>query len=592
MTDPSGKAPPTPPAVASAARNRPHRLAAAGIVVTALGLSAAAGWYNSATNDEPYHILAAWSAVAEGAGDLCVEHPVLVWYPAGLAVQALRLEGSPDPPVQRLHTLPVQIRAFLYSNRADSLAILRVARLAMLPFLALLLLGAYAWARDLGGPAAGLWALGLLAAQPLVLGHGFVVHTDIAAAACWVWTGTWLHRWLRGRPRAWLMTGLWLGLALLAKFSSVHLALLVALVILSAALRPERRREIFKLAGTTLVAGVVLVAGTWPGVRNATVQTIVQLQELHGGRRTGGESSFRAVSRIAPASVPAAHWILGLVFVAETNRLGQGVNYFLGSVRTDGFPLYFPVALALKVTAPFLAALLWAGVMSIRRRPPPSALPLALAAGFFLAVTGSSYNIGARHIMPVLPLLAVAAGCAVLRWRLAARIALALGLAACAAASFPHFIAHFSILAGGSRHGDRYLHDSNLDWGQDWVRLARLAERQEWRPLAYLYLGPADPGAHLPGARALQAMDAPPDIGFVAASRWAETLGPAYLAAQGLGEESAALAQLVGALRRQAVPVARVGHSITVYGLQAPALSPAQPPKPARPPAGDSGPGS
>lgn len=566
-----------------------ERIAAAGMILAAVGLTCLAGWNNSATNDEPYFSLAAWSAVAEGTGDLCIEHPVLAWYLPGSALQMLNLEGTPQPPGHRLLGVSNQIRAFLYDNRAPPMVILRVARMAMLPFLILLLAGTYTWARDVCGPAAGLWGLGFIASQPLILGHAFVVHTDIPAAAGWVWTGCWLHRWVRGRPHAWLGTGFWLGFTLMAKFSGVQLALFVSLAALLISLRPGRRKEVLRLFGTAAVAGAVFVAGTWPAVRNATPEGISQLTELHGTRWPGSGSRLEAVRRLARFSVPAAHWALGLVYVAETSRHGQGVNYFFGRTSSEGFLLYFPAALALKVTAPFLAAILWTVVWAVRRRPPSLVLPLSLAAGYFVVTLGTSYNIGARHLMPALPLLAVAAGCAAVRWRPFFRIAAATALAAGLALAFPHFIAHFSLLAGGSRHGSRYLHDSNLDWGQDWFRLARRARQEQWHPLNYLYLGPAHPGTHLPDAWNLLEAGVLPPKGFVAASRWAETLGPAYLAAQGLHMEAAGLDRLVSNLHRHSRPIGHVGHSINVYLLAFPNPDPGLDPPPAHPPAGGSG---
>lgn len=565
-------------------------LAAAVLIAAATGLAVAAGWNNSATNDEPYFSMAAWSAVAEGAGDLCVEHPVLAWYLPGLALQSLDLEGTALPPGQRLHRLSEQIRFFLYANRAPPMAILRVARLAMLPFLTLLLAGAYCWARDLAGPAAGLWTLGFLAAQPLVLGHAFVVHTDIPAAAGWVWTGFWLHRWVRGKGSwAWVHTGLWLGFALLAKFSGIQLALLVALAVLICSLRPERRRELARLAGAALVAGAVLIGGTWPAVRNASGEDITRLAHLHGGRWQGGETGVSLVRRVATLSTPAAHWVLGLVFVVETNRHGQGANFLFGRVSTDGFPLYFPAALILKVSGPFLLAFLWAAAVAIRRRPPSFAFPLVLAAGFLISVLGASYNIGARHLMPMLPLLAVAAGCCAVRWWPAVRTAAALALIASVALAFPHFISHFSLLAGGSRHGHRFLNDSNLDWGQDWLRLAQRADREGWRPLSYVYLGPAWPRAHLADAADLLETGGLPKPGYVAVSRWAETLGPAYLDAQGLPIEARSLHRLLDLLQRRGSSTATVGNSIRVYRLEG---HPQPRQQPAPRPAADSGPGN
>src|SRR5690606_7592659 len=87
-------------------------------------------------------------------------------------------------------------------------------------------------------------------------------------------------------------------------------------------------------------------------------------------------------------------------------------------------------------------------------------------------------NIGFRHIMPILPMLAgVAALGAVTAWQSTRNhvlrggvAALLLLFAASSARAHPDYLSYFNILAG--RNPDRVLPFSDLDWGQDLTRLA------------------------------------------------------------------------------------------------------------------------
>lgn len=549
---------------------RPRRrwLAPAAIIAAACALAAAAGWRNSATNDEPYHILASYAYVHDGVGDLNPEHPPLVKLLAGLAIAPLGLRGTEAPPVARLLVLAPEVRRFLYANTAPPQTILTVARLAMLPFLGLLLLAVYLWASDLGGRRAGLLALLATAFQPLVLGHAFVVHTDIAAAAGWTWSLFLLHRWLAGRRRAWLGLGVALGVALLVKFSAVYLLPIVGVAVLWRMRTGLRARLLAEAAGAIALAGAVVIAGTWPAVRDASSDLERDVIAAQLGQWPGTHAAVERLQRLVPVSRPLAQYALGLAYVAVNNARGQGINFFLGRTSTQGFLAYFPVALALKTTLPFLLLALWGIGAAVRRREAGDALALLAAALYLLASLGTSYNIGARHLMPVLALLAIPAARRAAAWRPRNQAVLAAALVGPALLAFPHYIAHFSLLVGGRSHGTRYLNDSNLDWGQDWLRLADLARERGWRPIEYVYLGAAFPGHDLPGGRDYIESGDQPHPGLVAISSFAAAVGPEYLAALRQGDDARRLAALLAAVRQRGEKLADVGGTIRLYRLR------------------------
>jgi hypothetical protein len=539
--------------------------APAAVAVAACLLAVAAGWNNSATNDEPYHTLAGFSYVADGHGDLNPEHPPLTKLLAGLTLAPLGLRDTAAPPVRRLYVLSQEVRRFLYFNTSAPMTILRLARLPELTFLLLLLLGVHRWSRELWGDRAALIALVAVACQPLVLGHAFLVHTDVASAAGWVWTLYLLHRWLR-RGRGWWLFGLALGGALLVKFTSVYLAPLAAATVLGDVLRTRRWRALAELAAAGAVALLVLIAGYLPVLRNVGVAeeraTIDAYMKLW--RHT--EGTARNLDGLAGISTPLAHYGLGVAYVVYSDRAGR-VNYFLGQTSLRGFGWYFPVALAIKTTAPFLALGLFGVALAVWRHEAEDLWLLLYASLYLVLSIGSTYNIGARHLMPVLPLLAMLGAHHAARWRTVPRAALLAALAAGAAASFPHYIAHFSLLIGGSAHGDAYLSDSNLDWGQDWVRLADEAKREGWRPLSYVYLGAGFPASDLPGSRDFLAGDDAVTPGIYAVSSFVAATGPAYLAATGDAQGATRLAGLLATLRERGREIADVGHTITVYRL-------------------------
>ena len=107
-------------------------------------------------------------------------------------------------------------------------------------------------------------------------------------------------------------------------------------------------------------------------------------------------------------------------------------------------------------------------------------LPLAFSLGILLSSMTSHVNIGLRHILPIYAGLSIlaAVGLAALieraptaTWAGVAAVALVSWLAATGAIRHPDYLAYFNEFAGD--HPERILVDSDLDWGQDTIRLAR-----------------------------------------------------------------------------------------------------------------------
>jgi 4-amino-4-deoxy-L-arabinose transferase-like glycosyltransferase len=210
-------------------------------------------------------------------------------------------------------------------------------------------------------------------------------------------------------------------------------------------------------------------------------------------------SPFRAAWRWVATRVPipAITFFTGADYVRFHTQSGHAASLF-GRFSSSGWWYYFPVVLFFKTPLPFLA-LAAAGLFFLRRNAL-AYVPLVL-----LAVAMSSrINIGVRHILPIYPLLTIAAAVAtVVLWR--RRRALVVLLLSWyfigTALAHPNYLAWFNEAAG--RHPERIAVDSNLDWGQDLFRLIDYAERQKLSPLYVSYFGSARWQDHLPEARPL-----------------------------------------------------------------------------------------
>ena len=196
--------------------------------------------------------------------------------------------------------------------------------------------------------------------------------------------------------------------------------------------------------------------------------------------------------------LPAISFFTGADLIRQHSAMGHGEAWLFGKSRMEGYWYYFPVVLFFKTPLPFLV-LVTAGFVSLVRRRSLVVVLIPLA---MLAVSMTSgINIGVRHVLPMYPFLTIAAACgAVLLWQHSRVLVAALGLwyLVGTAIAHPDYLAYFNEAAG--RDPIRIAADSNLDWGQD---LLRLAEVMKDEPLHISYFGSAEVRHFLPHSRQL-----------------------------------------------------------------------------------------
>jgi hypothetical protein len=122
--------------------------------------------------------------------------------------------------------------------------------------------------------------------------------------------------------------------------------------------------------------------------------------------------------------------------------------------------------------------------------------PAVAALTLLLVCLPSRINIGVRHILPIYPLLAIIGGVGACRfWGSAkpkyAGPALILALLAWQLISsirtHPDYLAYFNEFAG--QHPERILLDSDLDWGQDLLRLSAVLQQRHIDQISIAYAG-------------------------------------------------------------------------------------------------------
>lgn len=521
----------------------------AGLLLSAhLLLSARLLHEDSLTSDEPVHITAGTLAVLDRDLRINPEHPPLAKALAGLGVAAgpvtfpYGAESYVHPDAYRL------ARRFFSEPGNDPLAITARARWPLLLLSVGFGLFLFLFTQGLFGARAALITLLLYTFSPTVLGHGHLVTTD-AAVTVFSFAGFSLSclALARGSYGTAVAGGFGTGLALLSKFSGLMLlpvTLLAGCVFLARGDRGRRLRTLLVCGCVLVVAASTLLWGCWAL-----------------GAGTPG------------AATPLERYVDGLRMAGEHTRQGHShPQFFLGRVSTSGWRAYFPAAFVLK-TSIFLQLLLlvalWQGFRAapgvpLEGRRTLFASLFLFPAAYTLASMAGNLNIGFRHLMPVLPFVFLFAGVQADRMlRTRSRVAKVLvpallaGFVASTLRSYPACIGYFTEWARA--HPERYLNDSNLDWGQD---LARLAAFMDERGIERIHLDafvPDEaPEIYLKGRHERRPVDRGlPEKGWFAVSEF-YIMTSRFYKAQGLAPID--YSPLDGI-----EPEARVGSSIRVY---------------------------
>lgn len=474
---------------------RARGLAAATAAVIVLGASVAAlaSRRTSVTFDEVFMIPQGARGAVTGDFSKVYEHPpgMLLAYGAAAHLAGVRLpreyDGAITPPEVARQPGAVVIRPedtfnygqeVLFRSGNDPGQIVNATRLV-----AVLVLGAlgatvalFAW--SCAGPISAFLAATVVMLLPDVLAHGGIAYNDLPGAlffllGLWSWDAV-----IRSptMPRA-VIAGATTAMALGVKFSAMALAPAALVILALEGVRRGRDAQWYRRLATLLplavVVGWLVLAVVYQGdwtlaqVRAAIGRNVAHVETGHG----------------APA-------------------------FLLGRTSTSGFWYFFPVALVLKTPAALHAlALLAVTGYATRWRWNRELLasPLRVvgvgALVYLALLLRANLNIGVRHALPLLPLLAIGIGVGLGRlWERSTRRArfLAAGLLLAYAAStlayYPWFLSYLTEYVPDRRErGHRVMVDSNLDWGHGLIALREFMQARRIDVVALSYFGSALP---------------------------------------------------------------------------------------------------
>jgi hypothetical protein len=441
--------------------------------------------------DEPAHISSGYDWLKGAPYTIDPTHPPLERALSALPALFQHVPLSKDP------NFVARGNEILYFHD-DYVHNLAAARRGNLLFFILGAVSVAWWGWRTYGRATALIATAFFTLLPPILGHAGVATTDMAAAAGVTFAIVVLDWWLDAPAlRRSIALGAAIGIGLLTKFSFLFFFPIAALIVLVLRRRrddPDSRAASRPSPSLTLgvtSAAAIAILIVWAGYR-FDFGTIKSAHEA--GEWVTAESAPKFVRPVAVwfadhVPIPAPLFVAGAEMVKIHDREGH-LTYLFGHVNQHGWWYYFPVVFFFKTPLPFLIFAAIGIAFAERRGLAVALIPIAL----MLAVLPSSINIGVRHILPIYPPLCVlAAHGAIVLWQRSTLRAVVILLAAWmligVERAHPDYLAWFNEAAGG--HPERIAVDSNLDWGQDVLRLASTAKKLHIDRMWILYTGNA-----------------------------------------------------------------------------------------------------
>ncbi len=505
--------------------NKNYKFIIVGIMTFFVIVSVLNAKNDSAIFDEVAHIPAGYSYVSQHDTRLNPEHPPLIKDMAGLPLLFLNLKFDTT---QSFWTgeLPgawdegqwAAGRSLLYESGNDADQIIFWSRLPIVLLSFLLGLFLFKWGKQLAGTSAGLLALTLYAFDPNILGHNHFVTTDLGVAAMLTFSFYYFLKFIK--LPSWknvVLGGLFLGLLLVSKFSSIIALPIFGLTLIIYSLAKNNRdgknnwksrlgnlgQYLLKGVAAFLVAAIVIwivyKANNYAMPKETFDKTIdfFFAADDSNAKATITNNFLHSLNN-STLTRPWATYAFGPAWTVKRVVGGNGA-YFMGKVG-NGFLNYFPIVFLIKETIPFLFLAVFAlgytfkqaivSAFSAKKKKNTNFLRSSVVEyslfGFiflyaYISIQGG-LNIGFRHLFPILPFAYLLISKKVFEFIKKNKLktqhslliiisVLILWQIGAAIFAYPSYTSYFNESIGGSKNGYRYVTDSNTDWGQDLNRL-------------------------------------------------------------------------------------------------------------------------
>lgn len=404
--------------------------------------------------------------------------------------------------------------SFMYLNKDRYKSIFSYGR-CMIIFLGFLLgILIYCWGTEIYGYKGALFALLLYIFNPNILAHSSLITMDIGVSLTIFFSVFCLWKYLKKQNTfSTIMAGIALGVAQISKFTAlllypVYFLILMSLCIIVVYKCKERRLEVLK---TTFIKYskdffiIILISIFVINLGYLFSNSFIPLSEYNFSSRPLN-NFFSVIWAGFPVPLPYSY-LTG--FDSQLAQSAGGntfyAGYLMGEHSLSGWWYYYIIAFLVKNPVSLLIILClviiaWLEIKIVRNDIITFlciCLPVISYFTYFSFFT--NIPIGIRYLLPVFPFLFLASGYlfneSIIKFKSVQYILtfLMISYVASLLITFPNYLSYFNIAAGGSQNGDRWLIDSNLDWGQSLPGLKRYMDKNHINEIKLGYFGRVDP---------------------------------------------------------------------------------------------------
>jgi hypothetical protein len=475
------------------------------------GLAISSVLMDSATDDEPAHIATGYIKLRYGYFDIYNEQPPLI---DSLCAVPLLFGHFNLSRGWEATKNPWSLGAlFLYGSGNDADRILFLARMPIIILFLLLCLAVYRWVYDtVHSRAYALLGVLLAAFCPNLLGHGRLATVDLGVSL-FIYLSAYFYLRFLYFPTVGniVLTGLAVGAAGASKVSGLILIPYFGLLFIAFMLY-ESKRFRSEFLGYALRHCVICVIA---------VVVIMSVYLI--------EMSRSYIAAVYPATME--HWWgpLAIPFY-EYGKHYDAVykwvsnpydkpQFLLGNFSSTGWWYYYLVAFVLKTPIGTLILLFFSGAILYRgisrkggieigrKRAYFHLISLFIFVFLFLAIScASKINLGVRYILPIFPFIYTLIPLAMHYYYSSRKVSsvrtfalscVIVWILSSTIRTHPSYLSYFNELIGNQRNADKYLIDSNLDWGQDLRRLVAWVNENNLTRIHVDYFGGGEPAYYL-----------------------------------------------------------------------------------------------
>jgi len=442
---------------------------------------------NSITTDEPIIIISSYSIVEEGIFDFNLETPPFSKILIGIFLKNLNLKPPASPPIERLKN-PENYLKFINENIASFKKILSYSSI---PFLIIYIFFSFFmafWLYEVGGFWGGIVGIFSILFSPFYLGHTPIAQSDFLISVLFALSFYFFFKSFKN-DIYFIPFSFSLGFAIASKFSGIFIVPLTLIIIFIFFLK-EKKIQFLKLIFylvSVIISFLVLFSFYIYATRNLDVVREKELVNFVLKGYPTSERLIEKIQKISEKSKELSHIISGIISLNYLNKYQIGISYIFGKKSLSGFWYYFPIAFLIKNPLSYLFLLF---ICIFYKKLDFFSLNLLLLVFlYFFVAVGSTYNYGIRHLSPVFPLISVflAYRFKQINFKKIFAISFCILIFLEVSLNYPNYISYFNFIF--NKNPEKYLIDSNLDWGQDWLRVAKFAEKNNIEDIILVYEG-------------------------------------------------------------------------------------------------------